>query len=80
MKLVVITQDGCNPCEEVRQRIKPFLDDGNIQELNISNNDEAVLIADKAGIDRFPSFLLVTDKGEPFAEVDVFPPEDLAHE
>jgi len=50
-EIVVITQKGCQACEEMRQKVH------NVRYMDLADSDEAVRIADKLGITAIPTVL-----------------------
>lgn len=50
-EIVVITQKGCQACEEMRRKVH------NVRYMDLADSSEAVRIADKLGITAIPTVL-----------------------
>lgn len=63
-KVVLITADGCTPCEEAREAIKDKLEAGIVEEINFDTcqdcDREAIL---SSGINAFPYMAIRTEEG-----------------
>lgn len=64
MKAILITSNGCQPCENLKEQFSDLLKSGEIVEKNFERDpDEVIQLLEKhsAGI---PSLLILSDKGE----------------
>lgn len=63
-KIVVVVNDGCPPCDEVLNTLKPAVEGGEIEIININTCEEKDLEAIRVcGIEAYPSMTLRRDDG-----------------
>jgi glutaredoxin len=70
VKLVLLTSDGCAPCDGAKRALDRFIRSGEVTVLDIHKDPEAITIARKGEVDRTPTLLLVSKSGEVFAHID----------
>ena len=65
MKAILLTMDGCEPCDDLRGRFADLIDSGEVVEKNLERDETEVSeIMAKYDISEIPSLLVISDKGE----------------
>lgn len=69
MRVVLLTNAGCSPCDSAKQYLSKYIKSGNIEVLDIQQSDFAADLANKHGFNDVPKLLVLDSGGEPFAEL-----------
>jgi hypothetical protein len=65
-RMVLLTEAGCPACQEAKDRLSEWIDDGLVEVHDIQESDEGVDIAMEEGIEGVPALLV--DTGEEFIQ------------
>jgi thiol-disulfide isomerase/thioredoxin len=64
MKGILITADGCGPCDTLKEQFAEFIESGEVVEKNLERDGQEVVdLMAKYGVN-LPSLLIVSDSGE----------------
>lgn len=80
MRLVLVVSDNCGGCDGAEKALAHHIKKGEIEVINLDNDEEAVSLLSGAGFCRIdgdtkvcavPKLLVVDKKGEVFAELPI---------
>ena len=69
---VLITREGCQPCQDSKEALKTEISSGTVRVLSI-DQEEAVKLMQQAGVDMVPQLLLVNCHGDVVDELELEP-------
>jgi len=65
MKGVLLTLDGCKPCDDMKEEFKDLLSSGEVEEVNFQKDPDRVIeLMEKHDISKIPSLLILSDSNE----------------
>lgn len=71
MRVILLTSDGCVPCDGAQTALKAYIQRGEIEVLNIKDSEEALELAKKGDFRSTPQLIVVSKSGEIFAHLPI---------
>lgn len=72
MRLVLVTAKNCAPCEELEEAVREYVESGDIEKLDVAEDNDAAELFNKGKV-TLPGLALLTPDNEVFAQVKLPP-------